>query len=99
MPLTDTAVRHAKPSSKDYSLADGLGLSLFVPIRGSKQWRFRYSLHGKQLRISFGTYPEISLKQALERRDSARASLRTSQTPTNGSASSLRAHTAYQVRP
>lgn len=75
MPLTDTAVRHAKPSSKDYSLADGLGLSLFVPIRGSKQWHFRYSLHGKQLRISFGTYPEISLKQARERRDSARAAV------------------------
>lgn len=73
MPLTDTAVRQAKPRDKDYSLTDSAGLSLFVAAKGAKSWHFRFSWHGRQPRISLGTYPEISLKQARERRDQARA--------------------------
>ncbi|WP_095082541.1 integrase arm-type DNA-binding domain-containing protein [Pseudomonas sp. Irchel s3h17] len=73
MPLTDTAVRQAKPKEKDYSVSDTAGLSLFVAVKGSKAWHFRFSWHGQQPRISLGTYPEISLKEARERRDQARA--------------------------
>lgn len=73
MPLTDTAVRQAKPRDKDYSLTDSAGLALFVAAKGAKSWHFRFSWHGRQPRISLGTYPEISLKQARERRDQARA--------------------------
>ena len=73
MPLTDTAVRQAKPRDKDYSLADAAGLSLFVAAKGAKSWHFRFSWHGRQPRISLGTYPEISLKEARERRDHARS--------------------------
>lgn len=73
MPLTDTAVRQAKPRDKDYSLSDTAGLSLFVAAKGSKAWHFRFSWHGKQPRISLGTYPEITLKEARERRDQARS--------------------------
>jgi integrase len=72
MPLTDTAVRQAKPKPKDYSLSDTGGLSLFVAAKGSKAWHFRFSWHGKQPRISLGTYPDISLKEARELRDEAR---------------------------
>jgi len=73
MPLTDTAVRQAKPKEKDYSLSDTAGLSLFVAVKGTKAWHFRFSWHGQQPRISLGTYPEISLKEARERRDEARS--------------------------
>lgn len=73
MPLTDTAVRQAKPKEKDYTLSDSDGLSLFVATVGTKSWYFRYSWHGKQPRFSFGTYPEISLREARELRDEARA--------------------------
>lgn len=73
MPLTDTAVRQAKPKEKDYSLSDTAGLSLFVAAKGTKAWHFRFSWHGQQPRISLGTYPEITLKQARDRRDEARA--------------------------
>ncbi|MFL1527895.1 tyrosine-type recombinase/integrase [Pseudomonas sp. O230] len=73
MPLTDTAVRQAKPKEKDYSLSDTAGLSLFVAAKGTKAWHFRFSWHGQQPRISLGTYPEISLKDARERRDEARS--------------------------
>ena len=72
MPLTDTAVRQAKPADKDFTLTDGSGLSLFVATNGTKSWHFRFSWLGKQPRMSLGTYPEISLKDARELRDQAR---------------------------
>lgn len=72
MPLTDTAVRQAKPAEKEYSITDGSGLSLYVAPNGTKSWHFRFSWHGKQPRMSLGTYPEITLKEARERRDQAR---------------------------
>ncbi|KPC32562.1 Integrase [Pseudomonas syringae pv. cilantro] len=73
MPLTDTAVRQAKAKEKDYSVTDGDGLALFVSANGTKSWHFRYSWHGKQPRISLGTYPEIGLRDARELRDQARS--------------------------
>lgn len=73
MPLTDTAVRQAKPADKDFSLTDASGLSLFVATNGTKSWHFRFSWYGKQPRYSLGTYPEITLKEARELRDQARA--------------------------
>lgn len=73
MPLSDTAVRQAKPKDKDYTLPDLDGLALFIAARGTKSWHFRFSWQGKQARISLGTYPEISLKEARGRRDEARS--------------------------
>ena len=73
MALTDTAVRHAKPRAKDYTLPDYDGLALFVNTKGAKCWHFRFSWAGKQPRISIGTYPEISLRDARALRDVARA--------------------------
>lgn len=73
MPLTDTAVRQAKPADKGYSITDASGLSLFVAPNGTKSWHFRFSWHGSQPRMSLGTYPEISLKEARELRDQARS--------------------------
>lgn len=72
MPLTDTAVRQAKPAEKSFTLTDASGLSLYVAPNGTKSWHFRFSWHGKQPRMSLGTYPEISLKDARELRDQAR---------------------------
>ncbi|EPM0510255.1 TPA: integrase arm-type DNA-binding domain-containing protein [Pseudomonas putida] len=73
MPLTDTAARQAKPQDKPYSLKDGDGLFLYVAKNGTKSWHFRFTWHGKQERISMGTYPEISLRDARDRRDEARS--------------------------
>ncbi|MGE8482278.1 MAG: Arm DNA-binding domain-containing protein [Pseudomonas sp.] len=73
MALTDTAVRYAKPRAKDYTLPDYNGLALFVNTKGAKCWHFRFSWADKQPRISLGTYPEISLRDARALRDVARA--------------------------
>lgn len=72
MALTDTAARQAKPREKGYTLADSLGLSLYIADTGVKSWHFRFTWLGKQARISLGTYPEIGLKEARARRDEAR---------------------------
>ncbi|WP_431495164.1 Arm DNA-binding domain-containing protein [Pseudomonas brassicacearum] len=49
------------------------GLALFVNTKGAKCWHFRFSWADKQPRISLGTYPEISLRDARALRDIARA--------------------------
>lgn len=72
MALSDTAVRQAKSTGKAYTLGDTCGLSLAVSADGGKSWHFRYSWNNAQKRLSLGTYPEISLKEARNRRDEAR---------------------------
>jgi len=53
-------------------LFDGSGLYLEVTPRGGKWWRLKYRFGGKEKRISLGVYPDVSLKDARERRDEAR---------------------------
>lgn len=72
MALTDTAVRLAKPESKDRKLADEKGLYLLVTASGSKLWRLKYRLDGKEKKLALGSYPEVSLKEARAARDEAR---------------------------
>jgi integrase len=73
MPLTDTAVKNAKPGEKTIKLFDGNGLYLEVSPSGGKWWRLKYRLGGKEKRLSLGIYPDTSLKAARERRETARA--------------------------
>ncbi|MFL9998193.1 integrase arm-type DNA-binding domain-containing protein [Paraburkholderia sediminicola] len=75
MLLTARQVQLARPTSRDYTLKDGRGLFLFVPTDGPKCWHFRYSFAGKQRRISFGTYPALSLQDARELTSTARTQL------------------------
>jgi integrase len=75
MPLKDTEIRAAKATDKEVKLYDGLGLYLLVNPSGSKLWKMRYSFGGKERKLSFGRYPEVSLKDAREKRDKARQAL------------------------
>ena len=72
MPLTDTAVRTAKPGEKPSKLFDERGLFLIVTPAGGKWWRLRYRFGGKEKLLSLGTYPDVSLKDARQRREDAR---------------------------
>ena len=73
MPLTDTKIKNAKPQDKQYKLYDTAGLFMIVSPAGGKWWRFKYRFDGKGKTISMGTYPEVALAKARERRDKARA--------------------------
>ncbi|MDD2770271.1 MAG: tyrosine-type recombinase/integrase [Methylococcus sp.] len=70
--LQDVEVRKAKPRETPYKLTDEKGLYLLITSKGGKLWRLNYRYDGKQKTLSFGTYPEVSLKDARERRDEAR---------------------------
>jgi hypothetical protein len=72
MPLTDVAVRQARPNQKEYKLCDERGLLLIIRPNGSKWWRLRYRFGGLEKMISLGVYPDVSLSMARERRDAAR---------------------------
>lgn len=72
MPLTDTAVRNIKPGVKSIKLFDERGLYLEISPSGGKWWRLKYRFDSKEKRISLGVYPDVSLKDARDRRDEAR---------------------------
>lgn len=70
--LTDTGVKNAKPGPKPVKLFDGEGLFLLIQPNGGKLWRLKYRFGGKEKLLALGTYPEIKLKDARERRQAAR---------------------------
>lgn len=72
-PLSDTAVRNAKPKDKSYTLGDGEGMYLEVMPNGTKFWRMAYRQpNGKNNRLTFGKYPIVTLAEARTRRLAAR---------------------------
>lgn len=75
MRLTDKACKASKPQERPYKLSDGLGLFLLVKPDGGKLWRFRFTFGGKESTLSFGAYPEITLKRARQKRRDARDQL------------------------
>jgi integrase len=71
--LSSTAVKFAKPRAKPYKLSDGRGLYLIVSPAGGKWWRFRFRFDGREKMLSLGTYPDVSLAQAREKRHEMRS--------------------------
>ncbi len=71
MPLTDTAIRNAKPQNKQYKLTDEKGMYLLVSNAG-KYFRLDYRFAGKRKTLALGVYPDVKLIEAREKRDEAR---------------------------
>jgi integrase len=67
MPLTDIALRNAKPKDKQYKLSDAAGLHLLIKPNGNKYWRLKYRFAGREKLLSIGVYPVIGLSEARER--------------------------------
>ena len=72
MPLTDTTIKKSKPSDKPVKLTDGRGLYLLVNPSGSKLWRWKYRVLGKEKVLALGIYPDVSLALAREGMEKAR---------------------------
>jgi integrase len=70
--LTDLAVRAAKPRERPYKLWDAGGMFLMVTPRGSRWWRLKYRVDGREKSLSLGVYPRVSLALARERRERAK---------------------------
>ncbi|WP_342249353.1 tyrosine-type recombinase/integrase [Sphingomonas sp. OTU376] len=81
MPLTDKQCQNAAPGERDYKLADSGGLHLFVTTKGGKSWRLKYRFGGKEKLLTFGSYPDVPLREARDRRDAAKRLLREHRDP------------------
>ncbi|MBB6191217.1 integrase [Sphingobium wenxiniae] len=79
--LTDVRCRTAKPKEKPYKLSDAHGLYLYVMPSGTRSWRLKYRFGGKEHRLTFGTYPDMTLVEAREAREAARKLLREGTNP------------------
>ncbi len=80
MPLTDAKIRNAKAGAKPVKLTDSHGLYLEIRPSGSRLWRYRYRINGKENVVALGEYlndktrtGHVSLDEARRARDDARA--------------------------
>jgi len=73
--LTDKTIKSLVPGEKKTRHFDAGGLYLEVAPSGGKWWRLKFRYGGKEKRLSLGTYPTVSLREARERRDGAKKML------------------------
>lgn len=80
--LTSTEIEKATlpPGRRTLTLNDGGGLRLLIDSYG-KAWRYRYSDNGRDVLLSFGTYPKVSLNEARARAADARAKIARGESP------------------
>ena len=69
MKLTDAQIRGIKATGNKQKLFDGGGLFLLVTETGSKLWRLKYRVNGKERLDALGKYPLIGLKEARAKRE------------------------------
>ena len=61
MALKDTEIRALKPREKNYRKADSGGLYLEVFPNGSKLWRWKFRVGGKEKRLGSGPIKSLAL--------------------------------------
>ena len=79
--LTDTKIKSFKPKEKSYKVGDSNGLYIYVTPKGTKYWRQKYRINGREKLLSHGEYPFISLGKARRMRDDARELLKRGKDP------------------
>ena len=72
MPILAQEIRRLRPKSVSFRKTDSKGLYLEVFPNGSKLWRFKFRIAGREKRMALGAWPDISLADARKRRDVAR---------------------------
>lgn len=77
----EKAIKEAKAAGIAKKAADGGGLYLEITKAGGTYWRMKYRFTGKEKRLSFGVYPDVSLVEAREKRREAKKHLELMQDP------------------
>jgi hypothetical protein len=54
MPLSDAKIRSLRSQERDLKVGDVGGLYLFVKKTGSRSWRFKHRVRGKEKLMVFG---------------------------------------------
>lgn len=81
MRLNDKTIESAKSEAKPYKKSDGGGLYLLVQPNGAKYWRLNYRFAGKRKTLALGVYPDVTLADARDKRDAAKAILKSGNDP------------------
>ncbi|WP_164119118.1 integrase arm-type DNA-binding domain-containing protein [Sphingorhabdus sp. Alg239-R122] len=102
MTLTVAEIKALKPRSKAYKKADAGGLYLHINPTGSKLWRYKFRIAGKEKLLAFGRWPEVSLASAREARDLAKQQIAKGMDPSlerkrNKAAAKVAAGTSFAV--
>lgn len=69
-------IKSLKPKNRPYKVGMGKGLYLFVQPTGSKHWRMKCRFEGKEGTLTFGSYPQVSYKEALEKCNQAQRQIK-----------------------
>ena len=94
--LTELSIKKAKPQDKQYKLTDGEGMYLRVHPNGSKYWQLQFWFEGKQKILSFGVWPDISLKEARDKRFVAKKIIKEGINPIEEKKEILKSHNFIQ---
>jgi integrase len=94
--LTELSIKQAKPKIKQYKLTDGEGMYLRVYPNGSKYWQLQFWFEGKQKILSFGVWPDISLKEARDKRFVAKKIIKEGINPIEEKKEILKSHNFIQ---
>lgn len=72
--LTDKQIKSTPVTGKEFTLSDGGGLQLRVRANGTKSWQLKYNrpTDGKNVKLSLGTYPQLSLVNARKKANEQR---------------------------
>jgi integrase len=81
MALSNVEISQAKPRDKDYKLKDSGGLYLLVRPNGSKAWKHKIRVNGREQKLTYGTYPMVSLKEARLKRDETKLAMSRGEDP------------------
>lgn len=82
-PKSDATYRNAKPKDKEYTIADGGGLTMVVTPSGRKLWDFRYRINGARKKYAIkGGYETVSVAQARQEAARLRAMVARGEDPT-----------------
>ena len=76
MPLTELAIKSAKPSSKRKKLSDGGGLHIEISPAGTKTFKLSYRFGGRQKTLTGGRYPHMRLVEARAWREKLKSLIR-----------------------
>lgn len=79
--LTIGAIKAAAPRLRAYKLFDGGGLHIHIAPTGTKSWRLKYRVAGREKLLTIGQWPAISLPEARVAREEAKATLREGRDP------------------
>lgn len=65
-PLTSTQIKNIRPSVKPITIFDGVetGLHVLVQPNGTKIFRLKIKIDGKDRRLTLGSFPDMSLAEA-----------------------------------